>query len=121
MREQQFRAALDEAPAGLPVRETQTAKQRHVFLERITVTGFRGIGAKATLHLSALPGLTLVIGRNDSGKSASPRLSSSPLAADSKRWAANNRILREGWRNLPMTWAGSSPRDQSTTRIDHAR
>ncbi|EMF53065.1 hypothetical protein SBD_6141 [Streptomyces bottropensis ATCC 25435] len=40
-----------------------------VFLDSVTVTGFRGIGHKARLPLNAKPGVTLVVGRNGSGKS----------------------------------------------------
>ena len=40
------------------------------FLRTITVEGFRGIGPKATLDLTPGPGLTLVVGRNGSGKSS---------------------------------------------------
>src|SRR5688572_25216486 len=41
-----------------------------VFLKSITAEGFRGIGPRQTLTLSAWPGLTLVVGRNGSGKSS---------------------------------------------------
>ncbi|MEV4344984.1 AAA family ATPase [Actinoplanes sp. NPDC049596] len=98
--ETQLRAVLDGDPADLPVREPQAAEQRHVFLERISVTGFRGIGPTAALHLQARPGLTLVIGRNGSGKSSFAEAVELSLTGDSKRWAENNRIFREGWRNL---------------------
>ena len=44
------------------------------YLRSLTVSGFRGIGKPATLTLAPGPGLTLVVGRNGSGKStASPR------------------------------------------------
>lgn len=98
--ERQLRAVLDGASADLPAREGEAAEQRHVFLERITVTGFRDIGAKAALHLQPQPGLTLVIGRNGSGKSSFAEAVELSLTGDSKRWAENNRIFREGWRNL---------------------
>ncbi|GGN96502.1 hypothetical protein GCM10010112_87800 [Actinoplanes lobatus] len=98
--ERQLRAVLEGAPADLPERDSPVAEQRHVYLDRITVAGFRGIGAKATLHLTAQPGLTLVIGRNGSGKSSFAEAVELSLTGDSKRWAENNRIFREGWRNL---------------------
>ncbi|MBM2621051.1 AAA family ATPase [Actinoplanes sp. LDG1-06] len=98
--EEQLRAVLDGAPADLPEREDTTAEQRHVYLERITVAGFRGIGPAAMLHLPARPGLTLVIGRNGSGKSSFAEAVELALTGDSKRWADHNRIFREGWRNL---------------------
>jgi hypothetical protein len=39
------------------------------YLSTITVEGFRGLGAKAVLPLRVGPGLTVVTGRNGSGKS----------------------------------------------------
>jgi len=36
----------------------------------VSVEGFRGIGQKKTLELPPGPGLTLVVGRNGSGKSS---------------------------------------------------
>jgi AAA domain len=39
------------------------------YLTSLTVSGFRGIGPPATLSLRPGPGLTLVLGRNGSGKS----------------------------------------------------
>lgn len=36
------------------------------FLRKVTVQGFRGIGAEASLMLQPGPGLTLVVGRNGS-------------------------------------------------------
>ena len=41
-----------------------------VWLRSVTVEGFRGIGAPATLTLEPSPGLTVVVGRNGSGKSS---------------------------------------------------
>ena len=41
-----------------------------VYLASITVEGFRGVGPSTTLQLRPGPGLTLVVGRNGSGKSS---------------------------------------------------
>lgn len=41
-----------------------------MYLQSVTVQGFRGIGAEARLRLQPGPGLTLVVGRNGSGKSS---------------------------------------------------
>ena len=57
------RAALKKAAKESPAKPG-------AFLESITVEGFRGIGPKRTLELEPGPGLTLVIGRNGSGKSS---------------------------------------------------
>jgi hypothetical protein len=40
------------------------------YLSSVTVRGFRGIGPAATLKVKQGPGLTLVVGRNGSGKSS---------------------------------------------------
>ncbi|MFF4344820.1 AAA family ATPase [Kitasatospora sp. NPDC001540] len=41
-----------------------------VFLEAVTVNGFRGIGPQARLGLKPRPGVNLVVGRNGSGKTS---------------------------------------------------
>ena len=43
---------------------------RNVWLRSITVQGFRGIGQASRLEVEPGPGLTLVVGRNGSGKSS---------------------------------------------------
>ena len=40
------------------------------YLTSLTVEGFRGIGPRQTLTLTPGPGLTIVVGRNGSGKSS---------------------------------------------------
>ena len=44
--------------------------RRGATLTEITVEGFRGIGPRRSLRLTPGPGLTLVVGRNGSGKSS---------------------------------------------------
>ncbi|WP_129840317.1 AAA family ATPase [Streptomyces sp. RFCAC02] len=41
-----------------------------VYLDSLTINGFRGIGPRARLNLSPRPGVNLVVGRNGSGKSS---------------------------------------------------
>src|SRR6478736_7422860 len=71
--------ALDKLVEGVrPVRPQPTTDGgpaapdpvEGVYLAGITATGFRGIGADATLPLEPGPGLTVVIGANGSGKSS---------------------------------------------------
>jgi ABC-type Mn2+/Zn2+ transport system ATPase subunit len=64
------------------------------------VEGFRGIGRAQTLTFNTGPGLTLVVGRNGSGKSSFAEALEVLLTGDSKRWAGRSRIWKEGWRNL---------------------
>jgi hypothetical protein len=62
------------------------APPRIAFLRTITVEGFRGIGPKATLDLTPGPGLTLVVGRNGSGKSSFAEGLELLLTGDTYRW-----------------------------------
>jgi recombinational DNA repair ATPase RecF len=70
------------------------------YLVSISIEGFRGIGPRATLELPPGPGLTLVIGRNGSGKSSFAEGLEVLLTGDTRRWSARSAIWREGWRNL---------------------
>ncbi|MEH0972792.1 AAA family ATPase [Micromonospora sp. CPCC 205546] len=78
----------DEAPAG------------RIWLSSVTVAGFRGVGPERTLQLDPGPGLTLVVGRNGSGKSSFAEAVELALTGDSARWAERNSVWRTGWRNL---------------------
>ena len=53
-----------------------------------------------TLKLEPKPGLTLVVGRNGSGKSSFAEAIELSLTGDSIRWADKNSVWRGGWRNL---------------------
>ena len=88
------------------------------FLTSIEVTGFRGIGKTATLHLPAGPGLTLVVGRNGSGKSSFAEAAEFALTGDNKRWSGRSATWREGWRNLHAQEDGLSPRIEVGLRFD---
>uniref|UniRef100_UPI000AC40A7E AAA family ATPase n=1 Tax=Nocardia shimofusensis TaxID=228596 RepID=UPI000AC40A7E len=71
-----------------------------VFLRAIRVRGFRGIGAQAELELRPGPGLTLVVGRNGSGKSSFAEAAELALTGGNRRWDGRSAEWREGWRNL---------------------
>jgi len=76
------------------------AEPSGAFLRAVTVAGFRGVGPSATLDLQPGPGLTLVVGRNGSGKSSFAEGLEVLLTGDLKRWAELTLVWREGWRNL---------------------
>ena len=84
-----------------PLREgEQNREPLGAYLKAIAVEGFRGIGKKATLELPPGPGLTLVVGRNGSGKSSFAEALELLVTGDTYRWANRAKVWQEGWRNL---------------------
>ncbi|MCM0673888.1 AAA family ATPase, partial [Micromonospora phytophila] len=71
-----------------------------IWLSSVTVAGFRGVGPERTLAIEPGPGLTLVVGRNGSGKSSFAEAVELALTGDSARWADRTSVWRAGWRNL---------------------
>lgn len=69
------------------------------YLSEVTVAGFRGIGAPSTLKVEPGPGLTLVVGRNGSGKSSFAEALEVLLTGTLLRWASAPAVVREGWRS----------------------
>lgn len=90
-----------------PAPDTETPEPIGTYLASIEVTGFRGIGPTATLNLVPGPGLTIVTGRNGSGKSSFAEAAEFALTGQNKRWAGRSSVWQEGWRNLHAT---ESPR-----------
>jgi recombinational DNA repair ATPase RecF len=87
----------------------KAVSDRHpAYIQSITVQGFRGVGPPATLPITTGPGLTLVVGRNGSGKSSFAEALELLLTGDNRRWSTRSAIWKEGWRNL----------HQSEARID---
>jgi len=70
------------------------------YLRSLTVKGFRGIGPAAILEVSPGPGLTLVVGRNGSGKSSFAEALEVLLTGTLMRWAPPAPVVvKEGWRS----------------------
>lgn len=70
------------------------------YLTSIEVSGFRGIGKRATLALTPGPGLIIVAGRNGSGKSSFAEALELALTGSSFRWADRAAQWMSAWRNL---------------------
>jgi ABC-type uncharacterized transport system ATPase subunit len=68
----------------------------------ITVEGFRGIGPRTQLSLQPSHGLTVVVGRNGSGKSSFADALEVLLTGTAGRFQGAS-VLKEGWRNLHET------------------
>ena len=71
-----------------------------VWLRSVTVEGFRGIGAPATLTLEPSPGLTVVVGRNGSGKSSFAEGLELLMTGRLKRWEKRPKAWTETWQCL---------------------
>src|SRR3954452_5926214 len=72
-------------------------KPAPVWLKSVTVEGFRGIGAPATLSLEPAPGLTVVVGRNGSGKSSFAEGLELLMTGALKRWEKRPKAWTETW------------------------
>ncbi|MEU5725015.1 AAA family ATPase [Micromonospora sp. NPDC047738] len=109
-------AALGGEPTTLaPQRTAADEPRERIWLSSVTVAGFRGVGPERTLAIEPGPGLTVVVGRNGSGKSSFAEAVELALTGDSARWADRNSVWRTGWRNLH---AGDPCRIAVDLRVD---
>ncbi|WP_354702511.1 hypothetical protein DSM112329_04138 [Paraconexibacter sp. AEG42_29] len=88
-----------EDAAG-PSPATLRGPAREVYLRSISVEGFRGIGPPATLALDAQPGLTIVVGRNGSGKSSFAEGLELLTTGVTKRWEDRTKGWTSTWQCL---------------------
>ncbi len=95
--------SLEQAVAGEQVEPSaadEAANTAPVWLSSIGIEGFRGIGARTELLLNPQPGLTLVVGRNGSGKSSFAEGLEALLTGHNLRWQGRSKAWQDGWRNL---------------------
>src|SRR6202171_3901444 len=104
-----FRGAdsIDAALGGAASSELQESTRARapllptaVYLTAIEVEGFRGIGAPTTWAIDPGPGLTLVVGRNGSGKSSFSEALEMVLLGTNQRWEQRVKVGRDGWAKL---------------------
>jgi len=88
------------------------------YIEEIAIEGFRGVGPRARLQFEPAPGLTLVVGRNGSGKSSFAEALEMLLTGTLLRWADRTRVWQEGWRNLHFD---ATTEISATFRLDGER
>ncbi|WP_406725107.1 AAA family ATPase [Streptomyces sp. GD-15H] len=79
---------------------SHTASTDPVYLGNITVTGFRGVGSKALLKLRPKPGVTLVVGRNGSGKSSIAEAVETLFTGTNAHCSGQHPNHAVRWRNL---------------------
>ena len=77
------------------------ARAPSTYLQEVTVRGFRGIGPEATLRVPPGNGLTVVLGRNGSGKSSFAEGLEFLVTGGTARWATRkSKVWTAAWRNL---------------------
>lgn len=89
-------AAQKRRPAAAPA----NGELSRAYLTAIRVQGFRGIGPEVFLPLGPGPGLTLITGRNGSGKSSIAEAAELALTGQNRRRVERAAVWKEGWRNL---------------------
>jgi energy-coupling factor transporter ATP-binding protein EcfA2 len=95
-----FARALGGDPAPARAVTSPAAALPALWLTALEVEGFRGVGPATRIAIEPGPGLTVVVGRNGSGKSSLAEGFEVLLGGDSSRFAGRSAEWRAGWRNL---------------------
>ncbi len=114
--EDEIERVLSGGEADVPEEPTDAKAQiPTIFLQNIAVAGFRGIGPEATLEIPPGPGLTVVVGRNGSGKSSFSEALEVLLTGDSYRWKDKHKAWERGWKNLHQ---GDNPKITARFQVE---
>jgi recombinational DNA repair ATPase RecF len=125
MGDDELAGALGGAAVSAPSPSVgQNADPPRLFLGDVTVEGFRGIAGSARLGLKPGPGITLVVGRNGSGKSSFADAAELALTGDSGRWAKKSKVWEDGWaclhhqgpRSIELKLVADGQKGQMTVR-----
>ncbi|WP_425308950.1 AAA family ATPase [Ammonicoccus fulvus] len=92
------RVGCPTAPHGPWSRESFSSGSR--FWRGVQVSGFRGIGPESFIGFRPMPGLTIVSGRNGSGKSSFSEAMEIALTGAAHRWNKPNSQFEPEHRNL---------------------
>lgn len=111
---------IDRALAGEVAETSEVVSDNEgqvspVYLQDITVSGFRGIGPETKLEIPPGPGLTVVVGRNGSGKSSFSEGLEVLLTGDSYRWKGKTMLWKKGWRNMHQ---GDNPKITARFQVE---
>jgi recombinational DNA repair ATPase RecF len=93
---QALESRADPEPHAGPVQ----AAHGNVWLRSITVRGFRGVGPASRLEINPGPGLTLLVGRNGSGKSSFAEGIEAALTGKNERLQGKTADWLKQWRNI---------------------
>lgn len=98
--EAQLDAALSNGATAPQVAAAAEGRPGAVYLRALAVEGFRGIGPQQVLEVQPGPGLTVISGRNGSGKSSFAEAAELLITGENRRWSEKSLVWKEGWRNL---------------------
>jgi DNA repair exonuclease SbcCD ATPase subunit len=90
----------DDHPLPDPEDSGDATSESQLYWKRLSVRGFRGIGEEVSLVLDPSPGLTIVSGRNGSGKSSLAEAFEALLYNDLQRWEKRPAAWTRGWANV---------------------
>lgn len=119
--EQTLETLLNDAGFVTPKRPAVVAEvpeAKGAYLTSVSVKGFRGIGNEVTMKLCPGPGLTVIAGRNGSGKSSIAEGIEVLLTGAMRRLEDKPVVWKSGWRNLHRS---GSPELRATLTVDYAK